>query len=115
MTPAYKILTVSEWAVAEAAGLYEGSDVDRADGFIHLSTDAQLHETARKHYAGRDDLMILTLDADHPPLKALIRWEPSRGGALFPHLYRRLLADDILWVRDLPLGPDGHDFGTLVP
>ncbi|WP_262423274.1 DUF952 domain-containing protein [Brevundimonas denitrificans] len=99
MTPAYKILTVSEWAVAEAAGLYEGSDVDRADGFIHLSTDAQLHETARKHYAGRDDLMILTLDADHPPLKALIRWEP-RGAAPCFRTSTATCARNGSWPRD---------------
>ncbi|GAD59499.1 DUF952 domain-containing protein [Brevundimonas sp. BAL450] len=108
MTPAYKILTVSEWAVAEAAGLYEGSDVDRADGFIHLSTDAQLHETARKHYAGRDDLMILTLDADHPPLKALIRWEPSRGGALFPHIYGDLRTEWVMAARPASVDADGR-------
>ncbi|WP_292104064.1 DUF952 domain-containing protein [Brevundimonas sp.] len=108
MTPAYKILTASEWALAEAAGVYAGSDVDRADGFIHLSTDAQLHETARKYYAGQDGLMILTLDADHPPLKALIRWEPSRGGDLFPHIYGDLRAEWVMAARPASVDPDGR-------
>ena len=108
MTPAYKILTAREWAAAEAAGLYEGSEVDRADGFIHLSTDAQLHETARKHYAGRDGLMILTLDAEHPPVKALIRWEPSRDGALFPHIYGQLRAEWVMAARPASVDADGR-------
>ena len=81
MTPAYKILAASEWAAVPPDGAWDGSDVDRADGFIHLSTGDQLYETAAKHYAGQGGLMILTLDADHPPLEALIRWEPSRGGS----------------------------------
>lgn len=107
MTAAYKILAADEWAAAQAAGVYEGSAVDRADGFIHLSTEDQLHETARRHYAGRDRLMILTLDADHPPLKALIRWEPSRGGALFPHIYGALRTEWVEAARPASVDEDG--------
>jgi uncharacterized protein (DUF952 family) len=108
VTPAHKILTASEWALTREAGLYGGSEVDRADGFIHLSTDDQLHETARRHYAGRDGLMILTLDADHPPLKALIRWEPSRGGDLFPHIYGDLRAEWVMAARRASVDADGR-------
>lgn len=84
-TIAYKIIDAAEWREAVADGAYAGSAGDRTDGYIHLSTAAQLEETARKHYAGRENLMLLTVD-----LKALgdaVVWEPSRGGALFPHIY----------------------------
>ena len=107
MTPAHKILTAAEWTRAQADGVYEGSDVDREDGFIHLSADDQLHETARRHFAGRDGLVILTLDADHPPLKALIRWEPSRGGALFPHIHGAMRAEWVLHARAASVDADG--------
>ncbi len=107
MTPAHKILTAAEWARAQADGVYEGSDVDREDGFIHLSADDQLHETARRHFAGREGLVILTLDADHPPLKALIRWEPSRGGALFPHIRGVMRAEWVLRARAASVDADG--------
>ncbi|MFN3535864.1 MAG: DUF952 domain-containing protein [Brevundimonas sp.] len=107
MTPVHKILTASDWDAVPPGGAWGGSDVDRADGFIHLSTDAQLHETARKHYAGQNGLMILTLDADHAPLKALIRWEPSRGGALFPHIYGDLRAEWVMTARRASVDADG--------
>ncbi len=107
MTLAYKILAAAEWAAAKAAGVYEGSDVDRADGFIHLSAEDQLHETARRHFAGRDGLVILTVDVDHPPLKTLVRWEPSRGGALFPHLYGGLRTEWVLAERPASVAADG--------
>lgn len=108
MTPVYKILAADEWAAVPRDGAWSGSDADRADGFIHLSTGAQLHETARKHYAGRDGLMILTLDADHPPLQALIRWEPSRGGDLFAHIYGALRAEWVLAARAAKVSEDGR-------
>ena len=107
MTPAYKILAASEWASVPPDGAWGGSEVDRADGFIHLSTEDQLHETAAKHYSGRDGLMILRLDVDHPPLKALIRWEPSRGGVLFPHIYGDLRAEWVLAARPASVDADG--------
>ena len=84
-TVAYKIIDAAEWREAVAQGAYAGSVVDRADGFIHLSSAAQLDETARKHYAGRDNLLLLTVDLE--ALKDKVVWEPSRGGALFPHIY----------------------------
>jgi len=108
VTPVHKILAASAWDAVPPGGVWAGSDVDRADGFIHLSTDAQLHETARKHYAGRKGLMILTLDADHPPLKALIRWEPSRGGDLFAHIYGELRAEWVLAARAAEVDEDGR-------
>lgn len=82
---AYKIIDAGEWREAIAEGQYTGSAADRADGYIHLSTAAQLGETARKHYAGRTDLMLLTVDL--AVLEETVVWEPSRGGALFPHIY----------------------------
>ena len=84
-TVAYKIIDAADWRAAVAEGAYAGSAVDRADGYIHLSTAAQLDETARKHYAGRADLMLLTVEL--AALEDTIVWEPSRGGALFPHIY----------------------------
>ena len=84
-TVAYKIIDAAEWREAVAQGAYAGSVVDRADGFIHRSSAAQLDETARKHYAGRDNLLLLTVDLE--ALKDKVVWEPSRGGALFPHIY----------------------------
>ena len=87
MTPAvaYKIIDVAEWREAVAEGAYAGSAVDLADGYIHLSSAAQLEDTARKHYAGRDNLMLLTVDL--ATLGEAVVWEPSRGGDLFPHIY----------------------------
>ena len=82
---AYKIIDAAEWREAVAEGSYAGSAVDLADGYIHLSTAAQLDETARKHYAGRENLMLLIVDLT--ALDDTIVWEPSRGGALFPHIY----------------------------
>lgn len=82
---AYKIIDGAEWREAVAEGAYAGSAVDLADGYIHLSTADQLDETARKHYAGRENLMLLTVDLT--ALEDTIVWEPSRGGDLFPHIY----------------------------
>lgn len=84
---AYKIVAAEEWRAAVAEGRYDGSEVDRADGYIHMSTQAQLAETARRHYAGRQGLRLLTVDLSR--VEALV-WEPSRGGDLFPHLYAAL-------------------------
>jgi uncharacterized protein (DUF952 family) len=81
----YKVCVAAEWRVAVASGLYRGSAVDRRDGFIHFSTGAQLAETIRHHFAGQRDLMLVAVSpADLGPQ---LRWEPSRGGQLFPHLY----------------------------
>lgn len=82
---AYKIIDAAEWREALAEGVYAGSEVDLADGYIHMSTADQLTETARKHYAGRENLMLLTVDLT--ALGDALVWEPSRGGSLFPHIY----------------------------
>ena len=110
----YKIVATEEWAEAQAAGVFAGAAVDRADGFIHFSTAEQAPETAAKWFAGRDDLTVAAIDAD--ALGEALRWEPSRGGALFPHLYAELPMSAVVWSRPLPLGSDGrHVFGSLEP
>ncbi len=85
MSRVYKILRRAEWAAAEAAGAYHGSALDLADGFIHLSSEDQVAETLRLHFAGQADLVIAGFEAE--ALGEALRWEPSRGGALFPHVY----------------------------
>jgi uncharacterized protein (DUF952 family) len=108
----FKIVAAEEWDEAEAAGVFVGAAIDRADGFIHFSTAAQAPETAAKWFAGRDDLTLAAIDAE--ALGKALRWEPSRGGALFPHLYGPLPMSAVVWSRALPLGPDGrHVFGSL--
>lgn len=103
----YKIVSRAEWEAAEAAGRFEGSEVDRRDGFIHLSTSRQVRETAARHFAGRQDLVLVEVDAPRLPL----RWEPSRGGDRFPHLYEPLPLAAARSVQPLPLNGDGrHEF-----
>ena len=110
----FKIVASEEWAAAEAAGVFTGASVDRVDGFIHFSTAEQAPETASKWFAGRGDLTLAAIDAE--ALGKDLRWEPSRGGALFPHLYAPLPMSAVLWARPLPLGSDGaHVFGSLEP
>jgi uncharacterized protein (DUF952 family) len=110
----YKIVATEEWADAEAAGVFAGAPVDRADGFIHFSTAEQAADTAAKWFAGRSDLILAAVDAE--ALGEDLRWEPSRGGALFPHLYAALPMSAVLWSRPLPLGSEGrHVFGSLEP
>jgi uncharacterized protein (DUF952 family) len=101
----YHMCRQAEWAAAEAAGSYRGSSQDAADGFIHFSTAEQIRESARKHRAGQTDLVLVTVDADR--LGAALKWEPSRGGALFPHLYGALPLDAVVRVDPLRLEPDG--------
>ena len=96
----YKIAGEDEWRAAERAAVYAGSVADRRDGFIHLSTAVQLEETARRHFAGRTDLLLITVATDGLD----IRWEPSRGGALFPHLYGVLPLSAVRAVAKYP-GP----------
>lgn len=108
----YKILARPEWEAARAAGRYDGSAVDREDGFIHLSTAAQARETARRHFAGQPGLVLVELEADD--LGPALKWEPSRGGDLFPHLYGPLDPAKALSVCEAPLGADGvPDLGAL--
>ncbi|WP_333586658.1 DUF952 domain-containing protein [Phenylobacterium sp.] len=102
----YKILSQAEWAGAQAAGRFEGSAVDLADGYIHFSTAAQAQETAAKHFAGQSDLVVLEIEADDLA-GADLRWEPSRGGALFPHLYEPLDVGLVREARPAPLDAAG--------
>jgi uncharacterized protein (DUF952 family) len=101
----YKILPRGDWTAAHEAGRYEGSPLDLADGFIHFSTAAQAQETARKHFAGQADLVVLEVEADD--LGEALRWEASRGGDLFPHLYGPLAAEQVRYVTEAPLDADG--------
>ncbi len=105
MTRIYKILTRAEWRAAKAAGRFEGSAADEADGFIHFSTASQAGETARRHFAGVADLVVLEVEGDD--LGAGLKWEPSRGGDLFPHLYAPLAVSHVRAVAEAPLGADG--------
>jgi uncharacterized protein (DUF952 family) len=110
----YKIVATEEWTEAEAAGVFTGASIDLADGFIHFSTAEQAADTAAKWFADRDDLTLAAIDAG--ALGEDLRWEPSRGGALFPHLYGSLPMSAVVWSRPLPLGPNGrHVFGSLEP
>ena len=104
----YKIVAADEWREAEAAGVFVGAAIDRADGFIHFSTAEQAPETAAKWFAGRADLTLAAVDAD--ALGSDLRWEPSRGGALFPHLYAPLPMSAVVWSRPLKLEPERAPF-----
>lgn len=102
---AYKLVDRTEWNAALVAGAYAGSAVDLADGYIHMSTAAQLAETARRHYAGRDDLVLVEVAL--VPLGAALKWEASRGGDLFPHLFAPLPATGDAPQRRLSVDADG--------
>lgn len=108
----YKIAPRALWNEAVAKGVFSGAPIDLADGYIHFSTAEQARETAAKHFAGQADLVLVAIDG--ATLGDALRWEVSRGGALFPHLYAELPVTAALWVKDLPLGPDGkHQFPEL--
>jgi uncharacterized protein (DUF952 family) len=101
----YKILPRAEWTAAQAAGRFEGSAVDQQDGYIHFSTAAQAKETARRYFANLADLVVLEVEADD--LGDGLKWEPSRGGDLFPHLYGVLGVGDVRAVHAAPLDAGG--------
>lgn len=103
--PIFHMCRRDEWAQAQAAGFYPGSSQDAADGFIHFSTAAQLPESAAKHRRGQPDLLLLTVDP--AALGPALKWEPSRGGALFPHLYGPLPTAAVSRVDPLPPDADG--------
>jgi len=105
MTAAFKIISAEDWAEFQASGLYPGSAVDLSDGYIHMSTAAQLAGTAGKHYAGRDDLMLLTVALDD--LGPSLKWEASRGGDLFPHLYADLPNAAVTQAHAFAVDADG--------
>lgn len=101
----YKLCDAAAWAVAVDCGLFVGSADDVRDGFIHLSTAAQVVETARRYFSNTIDLRLVAFDA--ASLGDDLRWEPSRGGALFPHLYAPLPTPKALWVKVIKLNADG--------
>ena len=103
-----KILRRPEWDAFRAAGETLGAPIDLADGYIHFSTAAQVAETAAKWFASESDLVLVAFDADR--LGPALKWESSRGGHLFPHLYRALRLDEVVWDKSLPLGATGHIF-----
>jgi uncharacterized protein (DUF952 family) len=101
----YKICSAALWREAERAGEFTGAGIDIKDGYIHFSAADQVAETAAKHFAGQNDLVLITVEAD--ALGGALKWEPSRGGALFPHLYGSLPLSVVRSVRPLTLGADG--------
>lgn len=105
----FKVFRAAEWAQMQQDGRTLGAPVDLADGYIHFSTAQQLPATLSKHFANEDGLILLSCDPD--ALAPDLRWEPSRGGALFPHLYRALTLADVQWSRPIGLTDAGHDTG----
>ena len=109
----YHMCKRAEWEAARISGHYSGSSQDREDGFIHFSRSDQIIESAAKHRRGQGDLVIIEVDA--AALGAALRWEESRGGRLFPHLYGTLPLSAVVSVDELPLGEDGrHRFPAVV-
>ena len=100
-----KICRAAEWAQAVVDGVFRGSPADLRDGYIHFSTAAQVAETAARHFAAQSDLVLVAVDA--AALGDKLKWEPSRGGALFPHLYGELPVTAALWAKPLPLDSAG--------
>lgn len=112
MTLIYKLLDAPSWMAAQAAGVFKGSAVDARDGFIHFSDAAQAQETARLHFKGACDLVLLSVESTR--FGEALKWEASRGGALFPHLYGDLPVDAVIEARALELDADGvARLGTL--
>lgn len=114
MTIIYRIIRETDWQAAQAAGAFTGTAHDIRDGFIHFSTAAQAAETAAKHYGNLPDLLLLYVDTAR--LSAPLKWEVSRNGELFPHLYGALPIHAVTQVVKLPLGQDGrHVFPDVMP
>ena len=104
--PVYKVLTEAAFEEAQRQGRFAGSADDLRDGFIHLSATHQLEGTLATHFTGQPGLVLVAVDAER--LGETLKWEASRGGALFPHLYAPLDLAAVLWVEALPLGADGR-------
>ncbi|UWQ59846.1 DUF952 domain-containing protein [Leisingera caerulea] len=104
----YKIFRADEWAALQAAGETSGAPIDVADGYVHFSTATQAAETAAKHFAGAEGLILLACDAG--AMGDDLKWEVSRGGAEFPHLYRNIRLSDVVWAKPLPLVEGTHQF-----
>lgn len=105
MSHIFKILPRALWAAAEKAGVFNGAGIDITDGYIHFSTANQMRETASKHFVGQADLVLVAVDENK--LGSALKYEVSRGGDLFPHLYAPLLTSQVEWAKPLPLGNDG--------
>ena len=103
----YKIIEAGAWASAVRAGRFEGAAIDLADGFIHLSAGHQVGETAARHFAGRNGLVLVAFAEDQ---LANLKWEPSRGGGLFPHVHGSIDPRLAAWVKPLPWANEGHRF-----
>ncbi|MCX7558928.1 DUF952 domain-containing protein [Sulfitobacter sp. F26204] len=104
----YKIFRTDEWQMLRDNGETAGAPIDLADGYIHFSTATQAAETAAKHFAGVDGLFLIAVDAD--AAGDALKWERSRGDALFPHLYRKMSLADVIWAQPLPLQDGRHQF-----
>ena len=104
----FKIFRAQEWADLQTNGRSRGAPIDVADGYVHFSTAEQAQETADKHFAGEEHLFLLGVETD--PLGDDLKWEVSRNDALFPHLYRDLMLNDIAWAESLPLVDGKHQF-----
>jgi uncharacterized protein (DUF952 family) len=109
----YKLCERELWDAAERSGVFAGAGIDVRDGFIHLSTAAQVRDTAAKHFGGAADLMLIAVDAD--ALDGALKWEPSRGGDLFPHLYGVMPLTAVIWAKPLALDANRrHVFPELM-
>ena len=104
----YKILPRDPWERAKTARRFDGAGIDLADGYIHLSTHAQVKETAARHFAGQEGLVLVAVS--EAAVSRDLKWEASRGGALFPHVYGSIDPNEVLWVKDLPWNGAAHDF-----
>ena len=102
----YKITPRTAWEEAQQKGQFEGAAIDLQDGYIHFSAADQVAETAAKHFAGQEDLLLVAVDTD--TLGDALKWEVSRGGALFPHLYAHLEMQSVLWAKPMPLSENGQ-------
>lgn len=110
----YKIVPRELWQQARRGGVFRGAAIDLQDGYIHFSTASQALETARRYFSAVEGLLLVAVDAG--ALGQALRFEPSRGGDLFPHLYADLPLDAVLWEKPLPLGEDGeHVFPEMTP
>ncbi|MCP4208509.1 MAG: DUF952 domain-containing protein [Shimia sp.] len=104
----FKIFRSDEWAALRTEGHSVGAPVDVADGYVHFSTAGQAAETATKHFSGKEGLFLLACESDQ--MGDDLKWEVSRGGAEFPHLYRELRLTDVTWAQPLPLVNGKHEF-----
>ena len=111
MTRVYKVVSQAEWELAECEGVFRGAPVDHRDGYIHLSDGGQVETTVALYFADRDDLVLVALDSER--LGEALKWEPSRGGALFPHLYAPLPLDQVVWAKRFSSRAAG-EIGALI-